>query len=392
MVIQEQDVLAASGQPIFFALDPTRAAGLSRPRNLHGQSIRVWARSLSVMQKEALVLSAHTGGAWRLASDEGPYLDGFDTAPCPLAFFSVGMVSAYMGELTALAHGRGIPLRDVELVQDNYYTMEGSALRGTMTGGALPVELEARIAAEAPEPLLRALVDRAIRAAPIAALLEAACPSRFSLRRNGQPVGLEHAASLPPLEQPDPADTIAHLANAASPADLELIRRVTAVAGIEGIAGGAHTSLAETQRRKLHLRVTCRPRDDGLLEVEQRLFNPLGSTFRFLCEGSATSGTPGRAPDALTYLAAGIAFCFMTQLGRYAKIVRKPLGTYNVIQDAHLPRSGQSAAEPIETHVYLATSADDAFTRQCVEMGEQTCFLHALCRTALSVGSRSTRL
>ena len=122
------------------------------------------------------------------------------------------------------------------------------------------------------------------------------------------------------------------------------------------------------------------------------MFNPLGSTFRFLCEGSAAGGTPGRAPDALTYLAAGIAFCFMTQLGRYAKIVRKRLEAYNVIQNAHLPRSGRSAAEPIETHVYLTTaSADDAFTRQCVEMGEQTCFLHALCRTALSVESRITR-
>ena len=31
------------------------------------------------------------GVTWRLVSDEGPYLNGHDAAPCPLAFLSVGM-------------------------------------------------------------------------------------------------------------------------------------------------------------------------------------------------------------------------------------------------------------------------------------------------------------
>ncbi len=44
------------------------------------------------MQKEAIVVSASSGKAWRLASDEGPYLDGYDSAPCPLSFLTTGLV------------------------------------------------------------------------------------------------------------------------------------------------------------------------------------------------------------------------------------------------------------------------------------------------------------
>jgi hypothetical protein len=33
--------------------------------------------------------------------------------------------------------------------------------------------------------------------------------------------------------------------------------------------------------------------------------------------------------------------------------------------------------------VYLTSTEDEAFARRCLAMGEQTCFLHALCRTPL---------
>jgi hypothetical protein len=39
-----------------------------------------------MMQKEALIFSQRTRAIWRLASDEGAYLDGDDEAPCPLFF------------------------------------------------------------------------------------------------------------------------------------------------------------------------------------------------------------------------------------------------------------------------------------------------------------------
>ena len=38
-------------------------------------------------------------------------------------------------------------------------------------------------------------------------------------------------------------------------------------------------------------------------------------------------------------------------------------------------------ANAIETYVYLDSPEDDAFAREVLDVGERTCFLHALCRT-----------
>jgi organic hydroperoxide reductase OsmC/OhrA len=118
--------------------------------------------------------------------------------------------------------------------------------------------------------------------------------------------------------------------------------------------------------------------------------NPHGSIFHFLSEEGRQPRAPGRAPDALTYMSAGIAFCFMTQFGRYARIVRKDLASYSVIQDTHFSAIGSGplpTADPVETHVYLETSEDDEFARTILDMAEQTCFLHALCRSELKIDS-----
>ena len=122
----------------------------------------------------------------------------------------------------------------------------------------------------------------------------------------------------------------------------------------------------------------------------QELFSPRGSTFQFLSDETEEFGGRGRAPDAVTYMSAGIAFCFMTQLGRYAKITKKDLERYNLIQDAHFSSGGASGAtgqagiaDPIETHVCLTSSEGEDFARQCLDIGERTCFLHAFCRTEL---------
>jgi len=41
-------------------------------------------------------------------------------------------------------------------------------------------------------------------------------------------------------------------------------------------------------------------------------------------------------------MSAGIGFCFMTQFGRYAEIVRKELSAYRVVQDTYFSLGGAS--------------------------------------------------
>lgn len=392
----DRNLLLESGLPIFFEIGNFDDLGLALPHNRHGQTVRVWARSLTVMQKQAIVVSTRSGNAWRLASDEGPYLNGFDTAPCPLSFLSTGMVASYMNEILALARQRGIEIRDIVLVQDNYYTMKGSALQGTMTGGALPVDLEVQIDCDADETTLNDLVEHAVRASPLDGLMRKVHTSLFTLTMNGEEVGVGKVASIDGPAEPDPGDRFAQIRPGKANGDFpELINRLDAVEARPGVVGGAGTSLQTSQDRTLHLRVTCRLRPDGVKEITQELFSPLGSTFRFLSDETGEFGGKGVAPDAVSYLSAGIAFCFMTQLGRYAKIMKKRLDEYKVIQDTHFSLGGASGgsgepgvADAVETHVHLETPDGKDFARKALDMGEQTCFLHAFCRTALHTNIR----
>lgn len=378
------NILGADPRPRFF---PIEGAPLAPPPARLGQAVRFAGRSLSVMQKEALVAST-SGRAWRLVSDEGAYLDGADEAPCPLSFLTVGMISQFMDEILALAAQRGISIADIELVQDNYYTMKGSALKGTMTGGARDVVIEARIASDADAETLRALVCDAVAGAPIHGLLCGEKDSLFTLTHNGAAVAPDKAKPVPGGLAPDLAAEIDGLEPAAGEWS-GLIRREGMSPKTEEATSHQGSSLAEEQDRVLHIRGICTLRADGVKQVEQQLFNPHGSVFRFL------SDEQGRAPDAASYIAAGIGFCFMTQLGRYAKIARKELTSYRAVQDIHFAPGGATGgtgkvgeADPVETHVFLDSGEDDGFARAALDMGEQTCFLHALCRTDLKTRVR----
>ncbi|MEM8853395.1 MAG: hypothetical protein AAGD34_06800, partial [Pseudomonadota bacterium] len=44
--------------------------------------------------------------------------------------------------------------------------------------------------------------------------------------------------------------------------------------------------------------------------------------------------------------------------------------------------------DPVETHVYLDTGADDAVAQDLLRVAERTCFLHALCRDPVKVKTK----
>jgi len=108
-----------------------------------------------------------------------------------------------------------------------------------------------------------------------------------------------------------------------------------------------------------------------------------GAVWRLASEEGPCDPQGRRAPDPLSYASAGIAFCFMAQVARYARILRRGLQGLAVVQDTGFRPGG--SADPVVTHVDLETAEDDAFAQQLVAAGERTCFLHALCRTALEV-------
>ena len=395
------NILADSGIPIFFELVNPADVGISPPETRMGDSLRTWIRSLSVFQKEALVASSRTGRVWRLASDEGPYLDGHDAAPCPLAFLSVGMIASYMNEITALAKQQGVAIRKLKLTQDNYYTMTGSMPKRTMIGGALPVELLVEIDCDLADGPLNQFLMNAIHASPLNGLMRGHLESLFTLSKNGAELQPAKALRMQGPVYPDPGDHFAQAQPISEPAIERLCwpNGTTAKKAVTGGTSAAGSSLAAEQNRQLNIGATCTLRDDGMKEIIQLQYSPHGTSFKFLSEEAPENGGLGRAPDANSYISAGIGFCFMTQFGRFVKMLNLDLSDYRIVQDSHFSLGGASGgtgkagtADPLETHVYLQTTESDDVAREMLDISEQTCFLHAFCKTDLKTKLKVQRV
>ena len=358
--------------------DDARATLPSAPDAL---PVRAEIRALEGMQKEAIVHYGEGGPVWRMVSDEGPYLNGTDLAPFPLAFFTAGMAFSFMAELLKHAKNAGIDIRSIKTTQDNFYTMEGSALRGDMIGGAKPVEISVEIDTDATDEAITDLVARAEATSPAQAYLRDELTNTFALCLNGKQVSVERVAPSPDDLNDDPAphfEQIAPMPDDAYAADI--ITKLKGADQVFGVDGGAGSSLQSEQKRTLHVRGITTVLDNGMMEVLVQLFKPIGSTFKFLSDASGQE----RAPAPLAYLTAGVGFCYMTQLGRYAHIMKQDLHAYRIVQD-NLYRlaegDARASAEPVDTHVYVNFDESDAAAQQLVNMGERTCFLHAAMRS-----------
>jgi hypothetical protein len=257
--------------------------------------------------------------------------------------------------------------------------MEGSALRGDMIGGALPVEMKVEIKSDAAPELMQKIVQLAEQTSPPQVYMHKPLQNTFGLEHNGKVTAVPQ---LPPSPQPTPTNPSSQF-EAASPLPddcylPDIITKQSAAEVLFNVEGGAGSSLQATQKRTLHVRGICTLRDDGLKEVNIQLFKPIGSTFRFLSDT-----TDERAPSALAYLAAGIGFCYMTQIGRYAHIVKQDLHSYAIVQDTVYENTAvDSAAHPVDTHTYLQTGEADEAAQRTVFMSERTCFLHAAMRSS----------
>ncbi|MGI1661522.1 OsmC family protein [Palleronia sp. KMU-117] len=385
------------GLPLIHAVDGLADAGLAPPPDRHGQSVRAWVRTLGGIQKEGVTLSGLTGRAWRFASDEGAHLGGHDAAPNPLSYVSVGMGAFFMTELRALAKARGIALRNPVLVLENFYYRDGSFPKGTMVSGALSPEVSLTCEGDAdPEDLHRLLMD-AVAAAPVNGLVRDEKISLFTLTHNGVQIDPVEVAALSVPAYADPGDPIGALRPApgalvASPlaerteSEDEVVRRITANPPLAPVLDGT--------KKLLHLRTTCRVRPDGTYDCLREQFAQSSSTWTFVVDDRPDHAR-AIAPDAASYFAIGVAFCFMTQVGRYSHMAKHPVTGYRVVQDLHFTLGGASSgsgkggtADPAETHVFIDTDVDDDTARRIVGVAERTCFLHALCRDRAKVRIR----
>jgi len=259
--------------------------------------------------------------------------------------------------------------------------MEGSALRGTMAAGVQPMQVSISVqgnatAAEFEDIAKTAMQDRC----PAVRCLRDALYSGFAIRANDEELPWPGKAATHVAALADPDGLFGQI-HPASAGDTAIIRKSAGVAKSNEDAVG----LKAEQKRIIHIHTEGMIRDDGLKSIKVQCIQPSGSCFEMLSDDSRASGGQERAPDGLVYLAAGVAFCFMTQIGRYAQITRQKLNGYRITQDtAHrLLPGGKQGPLAVETLVCLDTEEPPEKSIKLVEMGEQTCYVHAAFRSAV---------
>ncbi|HSF19400.1 MAG TPA: OsmC family protein [Vicinamibacteria bacterium] len=368
--------IESSGFPLVFKVRERPAGtGLETERR---NRIEVAVRSLEGMQKEALVSLEPEDVVWRLVSDEGPYLNGKDMAPFPLAFFSCGMQFSFMSELLREARCRDVVLDTLSLEQDSFYSLEGSFLRGDARGGAKPAELRLSVRSSVSPAKMAELVQAATTRSPAEILMRTALRNTFSLISNGMPMAIPELPSSTSEGEPDPGRRFESIAPTPRSFRADIIERVKKCETVVGVEGGLGSSLRAEQKRTLHIHGEARWLGDLSMESLVYCYKPISSSFRFVCGETRGNGGHGSAPPPLAYLSAGIGFCYMTQLGRYAHIKKMKLDSYRIVQQNTYLDAG---IEPVDTQVFLdgdLAVEDDAAS--LVRMGERTCFLHAAMR------------
>lgn len=377
--------IESTGFPLVFKV--SEASGASGEDTV---TVDTLVRSLEGMQKEALVTLAPDDVTWRLACDEGPYLNGKDMAPFPLGFFSAGMQFCFLSQFLQGARAQGVTLDAVTVDQDNFYTMEGSFLRGDARGGAKPAELRLKVASSADAATIATLARMAEKSSPTQNLMRTVLENTFSLSLNGERLSLPGLTPSPTLTDVDPATRFETIAPGSTAFLPDIITRVKKSEAVHGVEGGAGSSLKAEQKRTLHIHCEARSVENMLMETVIHLYKPIGSSFRFVCDESELYGGKGQAPPPLAYVSAGIGFCYMTQLGRYATIAKHPLDSYRIAQHTSFPFDGNledgtrsAGTGPVDTQVFLEADYSDATdATKLVDMGQQTCFLHAAMRGA----------
>jgi organic hydroperoxide reductase OsmC/OhrA len=391
------DSIESSSYPLIYKVAAGGDFPLKAPIKTNKISVRAATRALSGMQKECVLHYEPTNTTWRMVCDEGPWLNGTDLASFPLGFFTAGLVSSYMSEYLSHVKKEGIKLHSLEVMVDNIYTMEGSLIRGTMSSDALPVEVTFRANAEADDETLQSLAYKAVASSPADVYLRAAKDSVFSLNMNDKQIPVTGVAISPSEQTADPSVVFKQ----ACPDNNDSFKdeRMEKLANVDSLGGEilgteratGKVGLSDVQKRKVHVRGVGTLRSDGLKDIHVACFQPIGSVFRFLSDDSELVGGQGRAPSGLAYFSAGLSFCFMTQLGRYAAVTRQKMNSYQVVQDMtfSLPSvDDESESAAVDTHVFIGTEEDDAATQKLLDMGEQTCYLHAACRSAIKTRIR----
>ena len=322
-------------------------------------------------QKEAVVEEGRGGPVWRLASDEGLHLKGTDLAPFPLGYFNAGLQADLAGQIARLARARGVAIDRLAMGLVTSYSLTGSFVQGTGVGVAEGVTIDLDISSEADASAIAGLVRDAVTASPALAMVTAAIENTFALYVNGR---RKNPATLPASSAGNATDPF--IKYAALPQPLP--------------GSGDSSGLVVKLREKQPGEPVAAPVSGKVIrEVKGRgeMIDPSG-TFRTkvalnlpgstVYEFTADETGAATAPTGLALAAAGIAFCYITQISRYIENMKLPINGIRLVQTSPfgITSERRGEASPCDTHLFLNGQTDDDTFEMLQRVAANTCYLH----------------
>lgn len=365
------DTIDMHGHPLAFKLRQGSPSPLIRGAR---DVVKIEARQLALHQKECVAADGAEACAWRLTSDEGTHLKGTDLAPFPLGFFNAGIQVDLAQQIRRLAAERSIRIDGLSLKVVNHYWLTGSFIHGTGEGHAEVPDIDVNIDSPASSADIEALVHAAMDASPAVAYLRTPMnDNTFALYINGRrrPVDGMSNSSAGDADDPYRVYTSAPKPlDAKGPSDLIVKPGVTE----SGQSAPAKATIDGKQIRDIYGEGQLRA--DGVLDVDTWLGMPGASHFK-ICGDTAGDA----APSGLALFAAGISFCYMTQLSRYIENMKLAINGVRLVQFTPFCGGKKAVAEPIDTHLFLNGEAPPETHVNLLTVAARTCYLHAAAKT-----------
>ena len=346
-------------------------------------SYRCEVIGLGRFQKEGLVSDLASGRTWRLTADEGKYLRGTGRAPSPLMHWAAGLHGDVTSRIAQIANAEALVLDELQVTVSQRFASKGSFARGEAVGLVFELAWEINIVTEESEARLSSVVDRALRSSPAHAAMVTGKESRFALSIDGR------AALVTGLPQADAAtemDPLPRHGTGPRPVGADVAE--DAVLTTWPGANSSTVVLSDDQQGAIGWRAHAVGGYDfksGLVRATVG-FPEVAAAEQW---SLLTDATNRRAPSPLSYFSIGTAFCYHTQLCRYADVRRIPIESPRLVQNSRFSASGGAArADPFDTHLFLSGGIDNHRANSFLVAAANTCYAHR----ALSADIDSSRV
>jgi uncharacterized OsmC-like protein len=372
--------LAASEHPLAFVA--TAGSGQTDTGLSGSWSYRTEVLGLGGFQKECLIEDLASGRVWRLASDEGTTrpikpglaktnLTGTGLAPAPLMTWTAGLHGDVTARVAGLLQEEGIDFDALDVAVSQRFASEGSFAKGEAIARAYDMEVAVHLVGVSAEADLSSTVERALQASPAIAAVHNAAEGAFALLVSGRSVPVEGVPQSTASTQTDPF--LRHAAQPHPVVGLHLNPNLQTKRTPDTDSG---VSLGDNQSGAVGWRVLAR----GSYDLDTRLvestvgFPELAAmeTWNLVSDASNEA-----APSGLAYFSAGTAFCYHTQLCRYAHVRRIELASPRLVQVSDFSSTdGGGVAGAVDTQLFLSGSLGGDAARSLLTAAANTCYAH----------------